>query len=196
MRAVCGAPINYPRKSPVGTKHTNPEKYANHEGLTFRGWYYPRVVAGKSPVLHKPTLGWSRLVEEINDVGSEVSVRVSWLSLVSRIYILWAVLCYPLHLSTTNLMAPILARNWCDWKLTVKSAAKPRNKVVRRVRTNGRTLGVREFEEHDSNISSPHKVPWTCVPIRRSSRHRGHFYTTRLESPKENQFQYWTMLNK
>jgi len=33
--------------------NTSSEKYTNHEGLTSREWYYPRVVAGKSPVLHK-----------------------------------------------------------------------------------------------------------------------------------------------
>jgi len=51
--------------------NANPEKYADHESLTSRGWYYPRVVAGKSPVKHGATLGWSRLVEEISEVGSD-----------------------------------------------------------------------------------------------------------------------------
>lgn len=54
--------------------NTSPEKYANHESLTSRGWYYPRVVAGKSPVLHELTLGWGRLAEEINEVGSDLAL--------------------------------------------------------------------------------------------------------------------------
>jgi len=101
--------------------NTSSEKYTNHESLTSREWYYPRVVAGKSRFCTSSSLAW---LEQIGGGDQRSGQRRPWassLSLISRIYPEAVPLLHPqLHLDAVHLMALILTRNWCDWKLHCK----------------------------------------------------------------------------
>lgn len=77
-------PDKPPSKIP-SLANTSPEKYSDHEGLTSRGWYYPRVVAAKSPGSAR-TNAWLKQIVGGDQRSGQQRPCASWLSLISRSY--------------------------------------------------------------------------------------------------------------